>query len=52
MNKCKPLEHIPPDSRNYPIDWKSAGSLELRCQRCDQLVKVPEYREYLRAKGL
>ena len=45
--KCKPLEHIPP--RNSPINWKGAGSLELRCEICNRLIKAPEYREYLQA---
>jgi hypothetical protein len=45
--KCKPLEHIPP--YNSPICWKYAGSLELRCERCKQLVKATEYGEYVQA---
>ena len=47
MKKCKPLEHIPP--YNSPIDWKHAGSLELRCEKCKQLVKATEYKEYIKA---
>ena len=47
MKECKPLEHIPPD--NCPLNWKYADSLEIRCKRCDQLIPVPEFREYIEA---